>query len=294
VTIFLQSIINGVLIGGVYALVAMGLNLMFGVMKLVNFAHGEFLMAGMYIAVSLAALGMPAGIMGIYWVIVPTMIIMTGIGCIFYLLLLDRAARFGDFPQMLLTFGLSIGAQGLAQVLRGSDFIQVPNPINGASLRFEGLVIQIGPLIGFAAALVVSACMAYVLHSTRWGKSARAVAESVETAEMLGIDARRVFIVASAISIGLVGLTAALLIPYHYTYPNAGQNFALVAFLAIVIAGLGNVLGSVFGGLLMGVMQSITASYFDLDLSTAAIYVVFLAVLLLRPQGLFTKGRRVI
>jgi branched-chain amino acid transport system permease protein len=293
-TIFLQSIINGILIGGVYALVAMGLNLMFGVMKLVNFAHGEFLMLGMYMAVGLATWWMPQGFWGIYWVTVPTMIIMALIGCLFYVLLLKRAARFGAFPQMLLTFGLSIGAQGLAQVVRGSDFVLEKNPVNGASIRAGGLTIEVGPLIGFLAAVVVAFTMGYVLRATRWGKSARAVAENVETAEMLGIDARRIFVVATAISIGLVGLTAALLVPYQYTYPNAGQTFAMVAFLSIVIAGLGNVVGSVFGGLLMGVVQSVTASYLDLDLSTAVIYVVFLAVLLLRPQGLFTRGRRVL
>ena len=114
--ILLQSIVNGLLIGGVYALVAMGLNLMFGVMKLVNFAHGEFLMAGMYVAVWLASLGMLPGLFGIYWVAIPTMFVMAAVGFAFYLLLLDRAARFGESPQILLTIGLSIGAQGLAQV----------------------------------------------------------------------------------------------------------------------------------------------------------------------------------
>lgn len=287
-----QSIVNGLLIGGVYALVAMGLNLMFGVMRLVNFAHGELLMAGMYVAVSLTGLALPPGLLGIYWVAVPTMLIMSVAGCAFYLLLLDRAARFGESPQILLTIGLSIGAQGLAQVLWGSDFKMVPNPINGAALHLGGIYFQLGPTISFAVAIGVTVIMAWVLRATRFGKSARAVAESVETAEMLGIEARRVYVVSTAIAIGLVGLAGALLIPYHYTFPNVGQNFVVVAFLAIVIAGLGSVVGAVFGGLLLGVMQSLTAAFLDLDLSTAAIYVLFLAVLLLRPQGLFTKGRR--
>lgn len=289
-----QSIVNGLLIGGVYALVAVGLNLMFGVMKLVNFAHGEFLMAGMYVAVGLAGLALPHGLMGIYWVALPTMLIMAVVGCAFYLLLLDRAAHFGESPQILLTIGLSIGAQGLAQVLRGSDFKLVPNPINGAALHFGGIYVQIGPAISFVVAIVVTVIMAWVLRATRFGKSARAVAENVETAEMLGIDARRVFVISTAIATGLVGLAGALLMPYHYTFPNVGQNFVVVAFLAIVIAGLGSVVGAVFGGLLLGVIQSLTASYLDLDLSTAAIYVLFLAVLLLRPQGLFTRGQRIL
>jgi branched-chain amino acid transport system permease protein len=292
VSVLTQAIVNGLLIGGVYALVAVGLNLMFGVMKLVNFAHGEFLMAGMYVALSLAGLALPPGLLGIYWVAVPTMLIMAITGAAFYLLLLGRAAHFGESPQILLTIGLSIGAQGLAQVLRGSDFKMVPNPINGAALHLGGIYFQIGPAISFAVAIGVTVIMAWVLRATRFGKSARAVAENVETAEMLGIDARRVYMVSTAIATGLVGLAGALLIPYHFTFPNVGQNFVVIAFLAIVIAGLGSVVGAVFGGLLLGVMQSLTASYLDLDLSTAAIYILFLAVLLLRPQGLFTKGQR--
>ncbi len=291
-TILLQSIVNGLLIGGVYALVAMGLNLMFGVMKLVNFAHGEFLMAGMYVAVAFAGFGFPPGLFGIYWVAIPTMAVMAIVGCLFYLLLLDRVARFGESPQILLTIGLSIGAQGLAQVLRGSNFKLIPNPVNGASIRLGAITLQMGPTIAFGVSLVVTVVMAWVLRATRFGKSARAVAESVETAEMLGIDARRVYIISTTIAIGLVGLAAALLIPYHYTFPNAGQDFVVIAFLAIVIAGLGNVIGSMLGGLLMGIMQSMTASYLDLDLSTAAIYVLFLAVLILRPQGIFTGRKR--
>jgi len=244
------------------------------------------------VALSLASLALPPGLLGIYWVAVPTMLIMAVIGSAFYLLLLDRAAHFGESPQILLTIGLSIGAQGLAQVLRGSDFKMVPNPINGAALHLGGIYFQIGPAISFAVAIGVTVIMAWVLRATRFGKSARAVAENVETAEMLGIDARRVYMVSTAIATGLVGLAGALLIPYHFTFPNVGQNFVVIAFLAIVIAGLGSVVGAVFGGLLLGVMQSLTASYLDLDLSTAAIYILFLAVLLLRPQGLFTKGQR--
>lgn len=292
INVLTQAVVNGLLIGGVYALVAVGLNLMFGVMKLVNFAHGEFLMMGMYVALALAGLALPAGLLGIYWIAVPTMLIMAVVGAIFYLLLLDRAAKFGESPQILLTIGLSIGAQGLAQVLCGSDFKLVPNPINGAAAHFGSIYFQIGPAISFIIAIAVTIVMAWVLRSTRFGKSARAVAESVETAEMLGIDARRVYMVTTAIAVGLVGLAGALVIPYHFTFPNVGQNFVVIAFLAIVIAGLGSVVGAVFGGLLLGVMQSLTAAYLDIDLSTAAIYVLFLAVLLLRPQGLFSRNQR--
>ena len=286
--LFLQSVINGLLIGGVYALAAVGVNLMFGVMKLVNFAHGEFLMCGMYVALFFAGLGIPAAFLGIYWIVLPTAAVMAVLGLAFYLLLLDRAAKFGETPQILLTIGLSIGGQGLAQVLGGSSFVLPPNPVNGASIALLGLTFQVGPGIGFVTAVVVAAVLGFVLKRTSFGKRARAVAESAEAAEMLGVNARSVFMATTAIAIGLVGLAGALLVPY----PSAGQDFAVMAFLAIVIAGLGNSLGAVAGGLLLGCMQSLTAAYLDLDLSTAAIYVLFLAVLLFRPEGLFTAARR--
>ena len=291
-TFFIQSVINGLLIGGVYALVAMGLNLMFGVMKLVNFAHGEFLMVGMYVAVALGTAALPPGLFGIYWVAIPTALIMAGVGIVFYVLLLARAAKFGETPQILLTIGLSIGMQGAAQVLQGSNFKLLPNPVNGEALHLAGFTLTLGPLVAFIVALAVAAAMAWILRSTRFGKATRAVAENVETAEMLGIDARKIFILTTSIAIGLVGLGGSLLIPYQYTFPNVGQSFVVVAFLAIVIAGLGNVLGSVLGGVLLGMVQSLAASYLDLDLSTAALYLIFIIVLIVRPQGLFTRRAR--
>lgn len=291
---FIQSLINGLLIGGVYALVAMGLNLMFGVMKLVNFAHGEFLMVGMYVAVALAGAALPPGLFGIYWVAIPTGLVMAGVGIAFYVLFLARAAKFGETPQILLTIGLSIGMQGAAQVLEGTDFKLVPNPVNGSALHLAGITLTLGPLVAFVVALLVAAAMAWVLRFTRFGKATRAVAESVETAEMLGIDATKIFLVTASIAVGLVGLGGALLVPYQYTFPNVGQSFVIVAFLAIVIAGLGNVLGSVLGAILLGMVQSLTASYLDIDLSSAALYVIFLLVLILRPQGLFTRRARTV
>jgi len=293
-TILLQAVINGLLIGGVYALAAMGVSLMFGIMKLINFAHGEFIMLGMYIAVVFTGVGIPAGLLGIYWVVIPTMVVTAGVGALFYVALLDRAARFGESPQILLTIGLSIGGIGLAQVVAGSDFKLPPNPVNGASLALGDITFQVGPGIAFLLAVAMAIWMAWMLKRTRFGKNARAVAESRETAEMLGVNAHHVFLVTTTISIALAGLAGALVIPYHYTYPSVGEDFVVMAFLAVVIAGLGNVLGSVLGGLLLGCIQSLTATYFDIDLSTAAIYVLFLAVLLLRPEGLFTAARRTV
>jgi len=290
----IQSLVSGLLIGGVYALVATGLNLMFGVMKIVNFALGEFLMVGMYVAVGLAGVAVPGALLGVYWVVIPTTVVMSGIGVLFFFLMLRRAARFGEGAQILLTLGLSIFLQGVAQVVEGSDFKLVRTPVYGKAIHPAGLTIGIAQLVAFTVAIAVTAVMAWAIRYTHWGKTVRAVSESAEISQTLGINARTVFAIATGVSIGLAGLAGALLMPYQYTFPNVGQSYVVIAFLAIVISGLGNVNGAIAGGLLLGVVQSLTAAYVSLDFSTAAMYVIFLAVLLLRPQGLFTRRMRTI
>jgi branched-chain amino acid transport system permease protein len=291
--ILAESLVNGLLIGGIYGLVAIGMSLMFGVMKLINFAHGEFLMAAMYVAfVLLAEFGTAYAGVGIYWMVIPTVVVMAGIGYCFYKFLLRRTARFGEGPQILLTIGLSIGLQGLAQVIFGADFHMTPNDVNGAAVNIGPLAIKISGLVAFVAAALVAGTMAWTLRYTQFGRSVRAVAENASAAQMLGIDSDKVFVVTTVIACALAGLAGALLVPDHYTFPLAGQQFVVMAFLAIVIAGLGNIMGSMFGGLLMGVIQSLTAAYWEIDLSTASIYVLFIVVLLFRPEGLFTRKRR--
>jgi branched-chain amino acid transport system permease protein len=290
----IQSLVSGLLIGGVYALVATGLNLMFGVMKIVNFALGEFLMVGMYVAVGLAGVAVPGALLGVYWVVIPTTVVMSGAGVLFFFLMLRRAARFGEGAQILLTLGLSIFLQGVAQVVEGSDFKLVRTPVYGKAIHPAGLTIGIAQLVAFTVAIAVTAVMAWAIRYTHWGKTVRAVSESAEISQTLGINARTVFAVATGVSIGLAGLAGALLMPYQYTFPNVGQSYVVIAFLAIVISGLGNVNGAIAGGLLLGVVQSLTAAYVSLDFSTAAMYVIFLAVLLLRPQGLFTRRMRTV
>lgn len=293
-TLTIQSIVDGLLIGGVYALVAMGLNLMFGVMGIVNFAQGEFLMIGMYVALAFAGIVVPAGLFGIYWVVIPTVAIMVLVGMVFFIAMLDRAARFGESGQILLTIGLSICLQGAAQIVEGSGNKLIRTPVYSQAFQLGGIRFGTPQFVSFCAAVAVTLVMAWAVRYTYWGKTVRAVSEDGQAAESLGINPKRIFIVATGISIGLAGLAGALLIPFHFTQPTVGQSFVVIAFLAIVIAGLGNVSGAVVGGLLLGVVQSLTAVYLSLDFSTAAMYIIFLLVLLFRPQGLLTRRVRTI
>lgn len=290
----IQAIVDGLLIGGVYALVAMGLNLMFGVMGIVNFAQGEFLMIGMYIALGFAGIAVPAALLGVYWVVIPTVVIMAIVGMVFFVVMLDRAARFGESGQILLTIGLSICLQGAAQVFQGSGNKLLRTPVYGEAIKIAGVIIGVPQLVAFCVAIAITLVMAWSVRYTFWGKTVRAVSDDTEAALALGINPKYVFIIATGVAIGLAGLAGGLLMPFHFTQPTVGQQFVVVAFLAIVIAGLGNVSGAVVGGLLLGVVQSVTAVYLSLDFSTAAMYVIFLLVLFLRPQGLLTRTARTV
>ena len=163
-----------------------------------------------------------------------------------------------------------------------------------SSFKLGTIIIQTGSFIAFLVAMVVALILAGTLRGTIWGKSVRAVAENRQIASILGVNARRIFLSAFAVGGLLAALGGALLSPFQYAYPTVGSSFVIIAFLVVVIAGLGNVNGSVLGGLLIGIVESLTAGYLSIDLSIASIYIIFILVLIFRPEGLFTKRGRTV
>lgn len=290
----IQVLLNGLMIGGVFALVAVGLNLIFGVMKIVNFAQGEFLMIGMFAAYALYSLHPVKSAADIYFLVIPAVIISGVVTLVLYLLLIQNVVGHDDQTQIILTLGLSFFLQGVAQIAFGSSFHAIPGNMHSASLHMGKLTVQEGPLIAFVVAMIATIILSLLLKKTFWGKSIRAVAENRQVSAVLGINSK--FIFASAFTVGgiLAALGGALLAPYQYVYPSVGSNYVIIAFLVVVIAGLGNVNGSVFGGLFIGIVESITSGYISIDLSVASIYIIFLLVLWFRPEGLFSRKGRVV
>jgi len=293
---FVQVIVNGLLIGGIYAIVSIGLNLIFGVMNIINFAQGEFLMAGMYgmylfYSISHEA---SANIYYIYVFVLPALLLVGIIGAIIYKTLVKFIVGKRDEVQILVTVGLSMMMQGLAQVLAGGDYLSIPGKLKSLSWQFGGIFISIPSAIGFLGAIVSSILFYILLAKTTWGQSVRATAESWDVSSLLGINHEWIFLSAFTVGTMLAGLGGALLSTSYYIFPSVGQTFVVIAFLVVVISGLGNIMGALIGGLLIGVIQSVTASYISVDFSVAAIYVLYLVVLAVKPNGLFGGRQRIV
>lgn len=284
-----QSIINGLLMGGVYALAAVGLTLIFGVMKIVNFAQAEFLMLGMYNTYLLvnAFGGEP------YAMIVPVAGIMFIIGYLVYRIMVHPIMyKEGVNRFVLLTIGLQSALQGLIQILFGADYRSVSSAAKGASIMLGDFSFAIPRLIAMGVVVGFFILLGIFLKKSEVGRAMRATAENSNIASMLGINPVTHFAVAFGLGAALTGIAGLLLTPMYYTYPTIGDMFGTLTFVVVVIGGMGSVKGALIGGLLIGLIEALTASFVAMDLGTAGIFVVFVLVLVLRPQGLFGGGVR--
>jgi branched-chain amino acid transport system permease protein len=283
----LQLLLSGVLLGGVYALAAMGLNLIFGVAKVVNFAHGEFLMAGMYAAFGLWTLlrvnpyvGAPI-----------TFALGALLGALFYRGLIRHTIARTEMTQVFATLGVSIAAQNVALLLFSADYRSIKFlPASRESVHLLGLYVSTTRLVSFGfAALVIAGVMLFI-RRTDTGKAIEAVSQDLSAARLVGIDVDRVLLIACALGIGLTVMAGAVLLPTFYAFPTVGSSFVLVSFVVVVMGGLGNVAGTAAGGLLLGVIESVFG-FFQPDLKEASHFILLIALLAFVPHGLFgVKG----
>ena len=284
-----QSLINGLLSGGVYALVAVGITIIFGVMKMINFAMGEFLMIGMYTT----WIGYNLFGVNIYLLIPFVLLCMAAIAlvcfrtCMFPILGKDSTA------SILVTVGLSFFLANLAQLIFGPDFRAVPSSIKTTSLEIGSFHIGLPRLIAMLTAFALVMLVGYLLDKTLLGRAMRATAEKAEVAQMLGINAIRTYAFAFILGICMAGLTGLLLSPLYYAYPMAGATYKIAPLMAVVLGGMGDIRGAFIGGMLIGAIESVIGTLVAPDLGPAGIFVLFLFVLYFKPQGLFGKGERV-
>ena len=286
---WVNAIIQGILTGGLYALFACGLSLMFGVMKVVNLAHGDLAVIGAYVALGVITVThIPA-----LWSFVIVVPIMALLGYVLQRTLIQAALDRGVLITLLVTFGLSVVIEsGLLQFINAdSHSLGVGNAITTGAFSI-GSQIQIGYLLLliFAVATVVLLGLQYFLSASRYGRMIRAVADDQEAAQLSGVDYRHVFGIAAAIAFGTVALAGIAYGMYSQFSPSTGTDTILLfAFAAVVIGGLGSLWGTLLGGIVLGVAQQLGAQINQADQVLAG-YLVFLAVLVLRPQGL--TGRR--
>ena len=280
---WLNAVLQGLLLGGLYALFACGLSLMFGVMRIVNLAHGDFAVLAAFLAYSTVS-GTPLGILGATIVVIPVFALL---GYLTQRTLIQRALQTGPLSTLLVTFGLSIIIQNLLLQGYSADTRALPaGSLVSASLKLSGQVsISYLALLTFGLAVVVLLGLQAFLSRTALGRMLRATADDREAATLVGADSRHLYGVATAIAFATVALAGLLFAMRSSFDPSIGPTRLLFAFEAVVIGGLGSLWGTLLGGVVLGLAQTIGAQL-DPALTLLAGHVIFLAVLAFRPQGL--------
>ena len=280
---FVQAFLNGLLVGGVYALIASGMALIFGVMRLVNFAHGAFLMLGTYLSYyGWVFLGLNPYLFFPLWGVV---LFLFAVGI--YRVLVRRVMGASDFLQILLTEGISLALIGLAQLVFGADYRQINLPIANRITGFGSLHFSVGYILSFVVSVVLVIALTQFLGRTEMGRAIRAVAQNRSVAPLMGIRVERVSAITFGLGIACAGIAGALLLPIFWTNPTVGAPYTLKSFVIVVLGGMGSVQGAALGGLLLGVAEQFTAYTWADRYAEVVNFVVFLLVLLFRPQGLF-------
>jgi branched-chain amino acid transport system permease protein len=276
-----QLIISGVLVGGIYALMSIGLTLIFGVLRIVNFAHGEFLMIAMYGAWAITrVLGLNPYIAAI--AIVPAMFLF---GAIVYRLIISPALDKPHLVVVFATMALSIFIQNAALMIMTADLLDVP-PIFGRSLTIGPIYIKVELLLGFIITILCTVGLQWMIRTTYLGKAIRATVQDGEAAMLMGIPVPRIFLITFAVGSALVGLAACVMMPLFSVFPTVGLNFVLIAFVIVVLGGMGSIEGALLGGICVGVVQSLSSYYVAPAFGQLFFFVLFLLVMIFRPNGL--------
>lgn len=288
----LQATVGGLLIGGTYALIALGLNIIFGTMRVINFAQGAFLMVGMFMVYWLWLLG------GIHPYLSPLICIplLFGFG---YLVqrslvapLFARERAREPMSVLLLTLGLALLLENLALLLFAADYKTVQIALGMRTFKVAGVIVSVPRLIGLVAAGGTGAALYLFFTRTDLGRAIRATGQDREVARLMGIDDSRIYNVAFGLSAGLMGIAAAILVPFYYVHPAVGTSFLLKAFIIVVLGGMGSMPGAALGGLIVGVIEGIVGVYVQAAVAQIALFGLFVAILFVRPSGLLGVERR--
>lgn len=284
-TVFAELALYGLLLGGIYGLAASGLSLMWGVMKVINVAHGEFIMLGAYIAYWLY------WILGIHPLISALVAFPLGyvLGLVIYKLVIEKVLGSGELLTLIATFGIAIVTVNLATVAWTGDIRSVPEVL--PILSFGSTRLSVSRVLAFLAALSFALALWVFLTRTYYGKAIRAVSQDHFAARVVGVNISKVSLMTFGIGLALAMSTGSLIVlPVPSVTPYIGELYILISFSIVVLGGIGSVLGSLVGGLIMGVAETYV-SFFNPALSPVVSFTVLILVLLLRPEGVF--GRRV-
>jgi branched-chain amino acid transport system permease protein len=281
-----QLIINGLLLGGIYALISIGLTLIFGVVEIINFAHGEFLMLSMYASFWLFHLYGVDPYLSLFMVI-PTFFV---IGWAIQRIIIQPILHAPPLNQIFATVGVSLVLQNAALFFWKADYRTVKTAYSTLSLKAGSLTISFPRLVAFVLALAIIAALLIFLKRTYTGKAIRALAQEKRAAMLMGIDIYRIYKIAFGIGIACVGAAGAILIPIYYAFPTVGALFVLIAFVVVILGGYNSLVGALIGGLIIGLVEAFSGFFLSPHLKEAVYFVIFIFILLLRPVGLFGRA----
>jgi branched-chain amino acid transport system permease protein len=281
--ILASAILNGVLTGAIYALVALGLTLIYGVLHIINFAHGALLTAAMFAAFfAHRLLGLDPYVA--VWILTP---LFFALGYGLQRFIIGPAAHGEDRNILLVTLGLAVVIENaLLYAFRG-DTRTLNLPYAFEVVEFAGAFLALPRVIAFAVVVVVAAVLWLLMRSTDTGKAIRAVAREKLGAELSGIDVAHIYAVTFGLGTACLAIAACLLVPTYYVNPHAGNAFVLIAFTIVVLGGMGSIAGALLGGLFVGIVESLSGLYLGESLGQIGIFLMFILVLLFRPSGLF-------
>lgn len=280
---FGQVVISGILIGGIYALISMGLTLIFGVTRIVNFAHGEYVMLAMFGTFVLSQrFGLDP-----YVSVIPIAVLAFLAGAVTQRVIIQPLLNASHASQIFVTMGLSITLMNLALMVWGADFQSVRTPYEAAVLSLGPWTVGVPRAVTFLVAVAMMVGMLLFLRNTYLGKAITAVSQDRMAAMLMGIDVNRVYIIAFGIGIACVGVAGAVLMPIYSVFPTVGAYFGLTAYVVVVLGGMGSMVGAMVGGLVIGVVEALSGYFISPGLKEAVYLLIFILMLVIRPSGLF-------
>jgi branched-chain amino acid transport system permease protein len=284
-TNLLQAIFNGILTGGVYAVVSVGLSLVFGIVDVVNFAQPEFLMMGMFVAYFLSVVA------GLDPIVASPLVFLTVFlfGALVQRFLIQRVLNAPLVAQIFLTVAVAMVMVSGAQLLFGADFRSVPTLYTTVAVHVGPFQFSLPQILAFCASSVMVLLLWLFMEWTNLGQSIKATAQNRTAAVLMGINPYRMYVLAFAIGTGLAGAAGAVILPYSYVFPTIGHDWGLIMFTVVVLGGLGSVPGALLAGLVIGVIQSLTSVYLPTQLQNLVVFIVFLLTLAYRPAGLLGR-----
>jgi branched-chain amino acid transport system permease protein len=277
-----QALLSGLLVGGVYGLLSIGFSLAFGVMRIVNFAHGDLVMYGMYAGVVSAGYGIDP-----LYAVPFSFLLMALLGAAQYVLVYRRFVGFATLQQLLAAIGLGLVLQMLAQVVFGADTRAAPSMFGGQYLLIGPWFVSAAQVVAFVVAVIATAAVELLLLGTQWGRMVRAVADDIEAAELVGLRSQSINIGAFALACGLAGIAGTIMVTYYPTDPSKGLALMPIAIIATTIGGLGSIRGSFLGGIFCGMVQQLTAMLWNSALQDVPLYLLLLVFIAYRPTGMF-------